>query len=194
VRILLDKFSRFTFRSSLYDSQLVYLEFPKVTCFIDKLPIWKNMNLWSNKDGSLDTCQLLTTFTILLVPSVRSKTSLLLQTTTVGSLPWLRLFRFELTRNSMRFLLLDCCRCSPKMYGVHWHLIQWLVAFTCYGSSHWYTSLPWWWWFISIIWKVGRSNNKLLTASAIYMYVILTVVVSLEQNSSKGKALIWFLI
>jgi hypothetical protein len=39
-----------------------------------------------------------------------------------------------------------------------------------------------------VIWKVGSS------CPPSNVYVILTVVVSIEQNSSKGKALIWFLI
>jgi hypothetical protein len=37
---------------------LVLLGFLKVTLITSMLPIWKHMYLWSDKDGSSDTCQL----------------------------------------------------------------------------------------------------------------------------------------
>jgi hypothetical protein len=81
---LRDIVSRFTFRLSFYDFQLVLLGSLKVTRFTVMLPIWKHMYLWSDKGGSLDTCQLLTRFPILFVTSVKSVTSIVLQTTKVG--------------------------------------------------------------------------------------------------------------
>jgi hypothetical protein len=76
---------RFTFRLSLYDSQLVLLGSLKVIWFIVMLHIWKHMCLLSDNTSS-DTCQLLTRFAVLFVPSVKSIT--LLQSTKAGSLPW----------------------------------------------------------------------------------------------------------
>jgi hypothetical protein len=189
VRILREIISRFNFRSSLYDSQLVLMGFLKVTCFAVMFPVWKYMHLWSDKGGSLDTSQLLTRFPILFVPSVKSMTSFLLQTTRVDSLPWLRIFRFELTRNSMRRSPLGLLPVLPQNL---WCAGQWWFAFSCYGSSQWCPSLP----CLVMVhlnhMKVGWRINLLLISSAICICYPLRCW-SLEENSSKSKALIWFL-
>jgi hypothetical protein len=96
--ILHDMVSRFTLRLSLYDSQFVLLGSLKVTLVIAMLPTSKRTHLWSS-----DTYHLLTYRSpILLAPNVKSTASFLLQTTKVGSLHWLEISRFELTRYFMK--------------------------------------------------------------------------------------------
>jgi hypothetical protein len=60
-------FSRWSQPLPLYDSQLVLLGSLKVVWFITMLPIWKHTYLWSDRNGSSDTCQLLTRLLILFV-------------------------------------------------------------------------------------------------------------------------------
>jgi hypothetical protein len=141
---------------------LVLLGYLKVTWFIIISPIWKRTYLWSDKEGSSDTCQLLTRVLILCVPSVMLVTYFLLQTTKVCSLPWLRIFRSELTRYSMSLSPLGVVPLLPIIYGMHWYHTWWWVAFTCYSSSQWQPSFHW---LIFVIRGIGWGSNELTVFS-----------------------------
>jgi hypothetical protein len=88
------------------------------------------MYLWSDKDGSSDTCQSFTRLLILFLPCVKSMTSFLLHIT----LPWLRILRFKLTKYSMSVSPLGLVLVLPHE-SVHWHRTQGWVAFSCCSSS-----------------------------------------------------------
>jgi hypothetical protein len=102
VHIFHDIISRFILMLALYDSQIAFFRSLKVIWVTDVLPIWKHLYLWSDKNSSSDACHLLTVFRILLIPSVKSTSFLLMQNTKVCSLPWWRIFSFELGRYFMK--------------------------------------------------------------------------------------------
>jgi hypothetical protein len=85
------------------------------------------MYLWSDKDGSPDTCQSLTGLLILFVPSVRSITSFLLQTTKVGSLPWFRIVRLALTSQTSGGRSVGIVRWRTKAWSLFCCLLITLV-------------------------------------------------------------------
>jgi hypothetical protein len=68
----------------------------------------------------------ITRLPVLLVPSVKSMGTFLLWTGKIGSLPWLRIFRFELTRYSTSFSPLGLLPMLPHnmCYSLASHLMK----------------------------------------------------------------------